>query len=253
MSLAVGKNIRGLVGASGAGGCMIGTTNDWSLVIHLVAYRAEGVLTQTTLRCEMPMSRELMQQWMSRVKPYVMLDAMVVGLTERGDALISELEILEVEDPNLAAIREELLVPVIVQSPTFGALVLNRRGGQYEGNAQWCGVDVRLSLSCADLTNPSTAIAIAESVFGAQEEWDKRVKEFAAERLLELKNDSWLEDEQEELSREDFMSHMKLQEISVEESGDFGLWHDDGDLFFGHTILVSGNLERGLTDAGIHG
>lgn len=249
----VGKKIQGLVDASSAGGCCIGSSNDWSLVFHLAAYRVEGDLIRTTLRCEMPMNKELMERWMSRVKPYLVLEGIVVGRTERGAALISDLDIVEAPDPTFAVIRDELMAPVVVHSPIFGALVLDRKGGHYEGNVQWCGIAVRLNLSCSDLTNPTIAISAAESFFRAQEVWSKRVKEFAVERLLELKNDSWLEDDEEELSRDDFISHMSLKEISVVENGDFDLWHDDGDLFWGHTILVSGNLERGLTDAGIHG
>jgi hypothetical protein len=79
------------------------------------------------------------------------------------------------------------------------------------------------------------------------------VREFTADRLLTLKNESWLGDDEEELSRVVFISRVTLQEITVDENGDFDFWLDDGDLFWGHTILVNGNIDRGLSDAGIHG
>jgi len=253
VSLTVGTKICGLVDASGAGGCSIGSSDDWSLVFHLAAYRAEADLIRASLRCEMPMTSKRMEQWMSRVKPYSMLQALVVGFTEQGAAVISNLEILEKPDSGLAEIRDELLVPVIVQSPTFGAFVLDRRLDHYDGNAQWCGVEVRLSLCCSDLSNPTVALSAAESLFRAQADWGKRAKDFAADRLLELKNESWLGEDEQALSREEFISRMTIKDISVDESGDFDLWHDDGDLFWGHSILVSGNLAAGLADAGIHG
>ena len=45
---------------------------------------------------------------------------------------------------------------------------------------------------------------------------------------------------------------MKLQSIVFYPDGDFNFWYDDGDLFWGHSIAISGNLE-GLKDADIPG
>jgi hypothetical protein len=221
--------------------------------ISLAAYRTDVEVVQATLRCEMPMKQELMRQWMSRVKPYSMLEAVVVGLTDSNVALISNLEIKDEADPDLMQIKEALQTPVIFHSPKFGTLTLDRRFGQYEGNAQWCGGPVRLSLICSDIANPAITVSAAESLFKNQEMWDERVREFTADRLLTLKNESWLGDDEEELSRVVFISRVTLQEITVDENGDFDFWLDDGDLFWGHTILVNGNIDRGLSDAGIHG
>lgn len=132
-------------------------------------------------------------------------------------------------------------------------LELDRRFDDYNGKAQWCGAEVRLSLSCADASEPRGALAAAASLFQDQAEWSKRVKEFAADRLLPVKNEYWLQDNEAELSREDFISRMTLEEISVDESGAFSFWHDDGDLFWGHSILINGDLTEGLTDADIPG
>ena len=33
------------------------------------------------------------------------------------------------------------------------------------------------------------------------------------------------------------------------EDGEFELYYDDGDIFAGHVIIVSGNMEKGLYDA----
>lgn len=165
MRLAIGDKIRGLVDASGAGGCTTESINDWSLVVHLAAYYSKGEIMRTALRCEIPMSRSDIEQWTTRVRPYFMLEATVVGLTERGAALLSDLEILDRGDPALAVIKEELLVPVIIQTPLFGALALDRRFGLYEGSAEWCGLPTRLSISAPDHTNPMAAVSAAELLF----------------------------------------------------------------------------------------
>ncbi len=46
---------------------------------------------------------------------------------------------------------------------------------------------------------------------------------------------------------------MSLASISVSEEGSFSFWHSDGDLFWGHSIMIAGNLTDGLTDADIPG
>jgi len=78
-----------------------------------------------------------------------------------------------------------------------------------------------------------------------------RVKDSAVQELLPLKNDAWLGDDETEFSPEEFKSKMTLQSISIHPDGDFDFWHDDGDLFWGHSIQVSGSLADGPTAADI--
>jgi hypothetical protein len=103
------------------------------------------------------------------------------------------------------------------------------------------------------LNDPASAVAVAESLFNDQDARNRRARDYAADRLLELKNDSWLDEDEVEISRAEFISRMQIASISINQNGDFHLWYEDGGLFFGHLILVSGNLERGLSDTGIHG
>jgi hypothetical protein len=46
---------------------------------------------------------------------------------------------------------------------------------------------------------------------------------------------------------------MRLTSITVGHGGRFTFWHEDGDLFWGHSITVSGTLAKGPTDADIPG
>ena len=46
---------------------------------------------------------------------------------------------------------------------------------------------------------------------------------------------------------------MRLTSINTYPEGGFEFWHDDGDLFWGHYIQVSGSLDEGLTSADIPG
>jgi hypothetical protein len=71
--------------------------------------------------------------------------------------------------------------------------------------------------------------------------------------LLPLKNDTWLQKGESPLTEADFLKRMRLQSIWFGEDGSFEFWHNDGDLFWGHSIEVRGNLKDGLTEADIPG
>ena len=46
---------------------------------------------------------------------------------------------------------------------------------------------------------------------------------------------------------------MKIESITVHPDGGFEFWHNDGDLFWGHSILISGSLVEGPNSADIPG
>ena len=66
----------------------------------------------------------------------------------------------------------------------------------------------------------------------------RRGKEFAAENLLELKNEAWIDEEEEPVTAEQFMQLMTLEGFSCESDGTVIFYFEDGDLFWGHCIEV---------------
>ena len=49
------------------------------------------------------------------------------------------------------------------------------------------------------------------------------------------------------------MSRMELDAVQIYEDGAFDFWFNDGDLFWGHSIHVTGSLESGPEDAQMEG
>lgn len=253
MPLMAGNQFRGLVDALGSAGGSVGATEKWNLVFNLAAWRNDGSLRTEKLRCEMPVSKSALAEFMKLIRPYSIIEARVDHMTPKGVALLEAVHVFAGEDGELVNVRDELLTPVRIGTAHFGALELDRRFGEYVGQIEWCGTNVTLNLSCSDHTAPDAVLAVAAALFSARDDWNTRVKEFAADRLLPLKNDNWLQEDESDLSREDFISRMTLKEISADEGGSFTFWHDDGDLFWGHTIAISGNIAEGLKDADIPG
>ncbi|SCW74009.1 hypothetical protein SAMN04487970_103760 [Paenibacillus tianmuensis] len=82
---------------------------------------------------------------------------------------------------------------------------------------------------------------------------DSKARAFAADELLELKNDNWLVEDEEPVTKKDFVQRMSIETIAFDEDGAFEIWFADGDLFWGHSIMVSMNSEGEPEDAGMHG
>src|SRR3954467_7230172 len=93
----------------------------------------------------------------------------------------------------------------------------------------------------------------ARTLWAQQGDWNRRIRELATRELLDLKNSNWLAEDEPVITADDFTDRMRLESISVNGDGSFEFFHDDGDLFWGHTIIVGGNLRDGPTSAQIAG
>lgn len=80
----------------------------------------------------------------------------------------------------------------------------------------------------------------------------EKAKDYTTKKLLKLKNDLWLEEDEKEVAKKEFKARMKFTSLYVFcESANF--YFDDGDLFWGHTIEVTVNQNLEFTDANIVG
>ena len=79
-----------------------------------------------------------------------------------------------------------------------------------------------------------------------------KAKEYTVNKLLELKNDLWLEEDEKEVTKKDFKDRMGFTNLYVfSESVNF--YFDDDDLFWGHTIEVTANQNLEFIAANIVG
>jgi len=146
---------------------------------------------------------------------------------------------------------EELRKPATLRDDFFGEFVLHRLGYQFEVRKEWCGKPVRLSLDvCQSMED---LLAAAREMWSRQEEWHKRITDYAVAMLLPLKNEAWLDDDEKEVTPAEFVSCMELTSIHLDPDGGFTFWHRDGDLFWGHSIQISGTLAEGPKYADIPG
>ncbi|TVZ22266.1 uncharacterized protein DUF2262 [Dokdonia sp. Hel_I_63] len=82
---------------------------------------------------------------------------------------------------------------------------------------------------------------------------EHKINSRIAKKLLDLKNDSWLEENQPQLTKEQFIAAITLKSISFFEDVSCELIFDDGDLFWQHEIVANLSTKNKLTDASIRG
>ena len=134
----------------------------------------------------------------------------------------------------------------------FGTLIFNEDLDWFTGESLWIEESVEVSFHVDQNNNIDAGLKVAETLWQHQDSWKERIEDYAVQELLMLKNENWLEEGQDTITPVEFKKLMKLQSIVFYPDGDFNFWYDDGDLFWGHSIAISGNLE-GLKDADIPG
>lgn len=148
---------------------------------------------------------------------------------------------------------KSLLKPVKVIDPVLGTFKLDRRMNWYEAKYSWNSRKILLWLSRDECQDENELFDLAKMLCKAQRKWERLIVDYAVKKLLKLKNESWLDEGEKPLSAQLFKKRMKLETILVSPGGQFRFGYDDGDLFWGHTIVVCGSLSEGPTDANIEG
>ena len=175
---------------------------------------------------------------------------------------ISEVVRAHEDCPELQAILDEYHKPVVIQDEVLGELTLDKDYDAFEGEIQWCGKGVRLSLEVNAESKPSWTRArnAAKRLVTDQETWDKAMRDFAAKNLTGLAN-NWLSQDEESardpetapITEEEFAQRILLTEVSVSPGGRFTAYYNDDDMFWGHAVEVSGSLKKGITYANLAG
>ncbi|WP_282074860.1 DUF2262 domain-containing protein [Maribacter aquivivus] len=82
---------------------------------------------------------------------------------------------------------------------------------------------------------------------------ENEINSAITEKLLPLKNEDWIEENETIISKKEFVKRIKLTFILVFDDTSLELVYDDGDLFWKHQIVVDLNKENKITDVDISG
>ena len=158
--------------------------------------------------------------------------------------------------PELEEMLIEYRKPVVLQDDILGELTYDKQLKSFEGNMAWLRGEIHISLyvdkdNKSGITKAKKALKI---MVLEQEKWDADLRSFAAQELTKLACE-WAESEEEAalITEESFAKRISLSLIWVSSGGSFTAYLDDDELFFGHSIAVSGSPKKGLLSADIEG
>jgi len=248
------SELVGVVYAHGTGGGKSRGEELWTLRTAFEAWRIHGGALQTRpLRINRKVADAELKRLQELLPAYsiVRIHARVVNDSPFGgpEALLEHVLGFENSDGELNQFAANLQKPVTFDDPMFGTFTLDRRIDWFSGKAVWNGTPVKIHLDGKETNEVEAALKTARALWQSQADWDKRVRDYAVQQLLARKNDDWLGEGEEEVSPEQFKARMKLQSITVRQDDGFEFFHEDGDLFWGHAIQISGSLSKGLTGA----
>jgi hypothetical protein len=149
-------------------------------------------------------------------------------------------------DTTMAEALERLKSPDTFDDPQLGRLTADPLMG-WVGEARWLGE------ACDVYIKRRDELTTAHALWADQQRWTEDAAQFVAANLLDVKNAAWLDEGQSPVTASEFQEKLKLTGVEIEERGAFVLHFDDGDLFWGHTIVVEGNLKDGLIEAYLAG
>ncbi|PEL51048.1 DUF2262 domain-containing protein, partial [Bacillus toyonensis] len=154
-------------------------------------------------------------------------------------------------------ILQDAMKPVFYHDEMLGEFELDKRVKTFEKRMSWASEECHLYFDWnEDKHVMMSALETAHALFKEQDEWNMKMKIYAAKELVELANE-WLQDDDEaeidEITKEMFINSITLSSLSVYSEGDFEIFFLDGDIFWGHSIIVSGNIHEGLSSAEIAG
>jgi len=148
---------------------------------------------------------------------------------------------------------KELKKPVFVKDRYFGKFKFEREMNWYVTNFKWNGKKIELSLPLDNCKDEEALIRLAEKLCKQQKKWDRVIRAFVADELLNRKNNDWLAEDEKKITRSEFLKRIKLLSISLYPDGYFVFAFDDGDIFWGHLIEVEGSMKDGPEDVSLEG
>ena len=158
--------------------------------------------------------------------------------------------------PELEEMLIEYRKPVVLQDDVLGELTYDKLLKSFEGNIAWLRGKIHISLY-VDKDNKSgitKAKKALKTMVLEQEKWDADLRSFSAKELTKLACE-WAESEEEAalITEDSFVKRISLSLIWVTSGATFSAYFDDDELFFGHSIVVSGSPKKGLLSADIEG
>lgn len=152
-------------------------------------------------------------------------------------------------DPDLKELLEEQKKPVTTYIEDLGTFTLSHAMGWFEMEHDWLWVGQTVQLTFDADAERKASTAGLKAILADVPGWNGRILSCAAGALLERLNRSLAEDGEAAMDENGFMEAVQVESIQMGEDGTFTAVLNDGGLFYGSSIVVTGSLTDGPTAA----
>ena len=261
------KEIIALVNSKGTFTSKITSENESSLIanVELIAYIdcTTSELIKSNTKVEWSLTPEdIDKNFIYNIEKYHIYHLKVKELDTNNFLLIDVLE-RDLENQLLKdTLKEcEQKAAIIIEEPDLGKFILDKNLKVFLSKIEWLNPKKQIAISLN--INENTRIKVLEKV-GAffntleklvanKKEWDKKLKTYAAENLVDLANElrknskgifkfikiwKWY-----------FIAKIELISLDINPSGEFIAVFDDKKLFVGHKIIINGNINGELLNS----
>lgn len=247
--------VAAVTSSLGVGAGKGGKEELWRASINLIAWKDLNS-NEPSVKEEINLSwltdSEGLKEWQKTIKG----NSIIKLKLRKGEKSFMLVELMDAnyKDKELQDILAEELKPVFYEDEILGKFQLDKGIKTFQNDIIWAGEEGLLYFDLDEDERMEDSLKTAHELFKNQKDWSDRIRAYAASELLELAND-WIdeEDEIDEVTEEMFIKSIELDTISVYPEGEFEIFFFDGDLFAGHCIIVSGNINGSFESADIAG
>ena len=173
---------------------------------------------------------------------------------ELAEFLLADIIYNNYKDEDLNKMLKEYLTPIYYNDEVLGSFLYNRMVGSFDKEIEW--VNNKKILAAFDDSNESDknkAVSFLRDVFLNKEEFDKKVKDYSARKIIREGNNISSKSGgniiDEEVFIKQFMGKMDFVEIIVHEKDDYVNYRLGNKNVFKMDIIVEGNLNGNLFNA----
>lgn len=187
------------------------------------------------------------------LKPYSAVKINVFLSQSEQRSVLESGEILNIENSSLTHEATELAKPIVFKTTHFGDLEYDKSINWFRGKAVFNGNNVNIDFEYNNQTDLKKGLNIAEILWKNQLNWKINVENELVKEFLPLKNESWLDDEEQEITETHFRDSISLESITFEGEDNLTFWYSDGDMFGCHTLVASANINLGVQEVNMMG
>ena len=173
---------------------------------------------------------------------------------ELAEFLLSDIIENNYEDEDLTQMLREYLKPIIYTDETLGDFLYNRALGSFDKNIAWTNnKNILIAFDDSSEYNNNKAINFFRNIFSDKEDWDIRIKDYAARKIIKDGNELSAKNGGSTIDEDDFIKEfvnkIDLIEIIVHETDNYVNYRLGNKKVFHIDVIIEGDLSGNFINA----